>query len=471
MKPRPSISCAQALLPRPRGLLTEADGAARLVAGAQSLGPMLNLRLVQPRILIDITGIPELVRIEDSSDAVTLGACITTANIEDGRLPGRAWKRCRPWQRTSPTVPCATVAPSVAAFATRIRRQIGFPPSARWALNVLSSARTANTAAGGSIHNRRIRNRALTRRNAGGHPRSRAFRRADAADSIKCAERPVNLPWQLASCVNDPERGQFRAVIGTTQGTPDRHSTTRAICSAATRRIDEAAVLRVLDTARHRRSHHPPSTVRRPCARLRPGDDAVTTVQLTVNGRLVSESVEPRMHLADFLRERLNLTATHLRCEQGACGACTLLHRRSTRPLLHHLRGVVRRRHDHHARRTGRRCRHRRLAACLLGGAWTAVRLLHAGHADDGARYCHAASRCRSRRASGPSSAAISAVAPAMSGSFARSAACWMSGAAASLRVCCVRTARSVRSERDARRHRRDATAPLPASCRAERQA
>ena len=49
------------------------------------------------------------------------------------------------------------------------------------------------------------------------------------------------------------------------------------------------------------------------------------TIQLTVNGRLVSGSVEPRMHLADFLREHLNLTATHLRCEQGACGACTLL--------------------------------------------------------------------------------------------------------------------------------------------------
>lgn len=48
-------------------------------------------------------------------------------------------------------------------------------------------------------------------------------------------------------------------------------------------------------------------------------------VRLTVNGRAVSETVEPRTHLADFLRERLNLTATHLRCEQGACGACTLL--------------------------------------------------------------------------------------------------------------------------------------------------
>ena len=46
---------------------------------------------------------------------------------------------------------------------------------------------------------------------------------------------------------------------------------------------------------------------------------------LTVNGRVVSEAVESRTHLADFLRERLNLTATHLRCEQGACGACTVL--------------------------------------------------------------------------------------------------------------------------------------------------
>jgi aerobic carbon-monoxide dehydrogenase small subunit len=48
-------------------------------------------------------------------------------------------------------------------------------------------------------------------------------------------------------------------------------------------------------------------------------------VGLTVNGTTISEMVEPRMHLADLLRERLCLTGTHLRCEQGACGACTLL--------------------------------------------------------------------------------------------------------------------------------------------------
>ncbi len=46
---------------------------------------------------------------------------------------------------------------------------------------------------------------------------------------------------------------------------------------------------------------------------------------LTVNGARVSETIEPRTHLADFLREKLNLTATHIGCEHGVCGACTIL--------------------------------------------------------------------------------------------------------------------------------------------------
>ena len=48
-------------------------------------------------------------------------------------------------------------------------------------------------------------------------------------------------------------------------------------------------------------------------------------LSLSVNGRAVSAEVEPRLHLADFLREELNLTGTHLGCEHGVCGACTLL--------------------------------------------------------------------------------------------------------------------------------------------------
>jgi carbon-monoxide dehydrogenase small subunit len=48
-------------------------------------------------------------------------------------------------------------------------------------------------------------------------------------------------------------------------------------------------------------------------------------INLTINGQEVEELVEPRTHLADFLRDRLHLTATHIRCEQGVCGACTIL--------------------------------------------------------------------------------------------------------------------------------------------------
>jgi aerobic carbon-monoxide dehydrogenase small subunit len=51
----------------------------------------------------------------------------------------------------------------------------------------------------------------------------------------------------------------------------------------------------------------------------------MTVIALTVNARAVTATVEPRTHLADFLRENLNLTGTHLGCEHGVCGACTLL--------------------------------------------------------------------------------------------------------------------------------------------------
>jgi carbon-monoxide dehydrogenase small subunit len=48
-------------------------------------------------------------------------------------------------------------------------------------------------------------------------------------------------------------------------------------------------------------------------------------VKLRVNGRVVVRSVPPRRSLADFVREELGLTGTHVGCEHGVCGACTLL--------------------------------------------------------------------------------------------------------------------------------------------------
>ena len=51
---------------------------------------------------------------------------------------------------------------------------------------------------------------------------------------------------------------------------------------------------------------------------------APTMVTLTVNGEPVSRAVEPRLTLADFLRDALGLKGTHVGCEHGVCGACTL---------------------------------------------------------------------------------------------------------------------------------------------------
>ena len=58
-------------------------------------------------------------------------------------------------------------------------------------------------------------------------------------------------------------------------------------------------------------------------------------LEVSVNGRALRGEAEPRMTLADFLRDQLGLTGTHLGCEQGVCGACTiLLDGRSVRSCL-----------------------------------------------------------------------------------------------------------------------------------------
>jgi carbon-monoxide dehydrogenase small subunit len=52
--------------------------------------------------------------------------------------------------------------------------------------------------------------------------------------------------------------------------------------------------------------------------------DRLIDIALTVNGEAVRERVEPRTTLVDFLREQLHLTGSHVGCEHGVCGACTV---------------------------------------------------------------------------------------------------------------------------------------------------
>ncbi len=68
-------------------LMTKVEGSSKIIAGGQSLGPMLNLRLVEPNLIIDIAGLSELKQAERSGDELVIGACITHGDIEDGRIP------------------------------------------------------------------------------------------------------------------------------------------------------------------------------------------------------------------------------------------------------------------------------------------------------------------------------------------------------------------------------------------------
>jgi carbon-monoxide dehydrogenase medium subunit len=68
-------------------LMANADGTTRIIAGGQSLGPMLNLRLVEPDLIVDISGLSELKQAERRGDELVIGACITHGDIEDGRIP------------------------------------------------------------------------------------------------------------------------------------------------------------------------------------------------------------------------------------------------------------------------------------------------------------------------------------------------------------------------------------------------
>src|SRR6202158_988430 len=68
-------------------LMANADGTTRIIAGGQSLGPMLNLRLGEPDLIVGLSRLSQLKQAERRGDELVIGACITHGDIEDGRIP------------------------------------------------------------------------------------------------------------------------------------------------------------------------------------------------------------------------------------------------------------------------------------------------------------------------------------------------------------------------------------------------
>jgi aerobic carbon-monoxide dehydrogenase medium subunit len=211
---------------RPRDLATaidlagSGDAAVKLIAGGQSIGPMLNLRLVQPDLLVDVTAIDELKRVEQDGDELVIGGCITHADIEDGRVP----------DVTRGAMP--SVAAGIAYRAVRNRGTIGgslahADPSADWisALAALG-AQAIMCGAGGE---RRVAVETLM---TGVFESTLAdgelltgIRVATLSPGarwgyFKSCRKTGELAHAIGAFLHDPDRGVCRAVIGATGTKP-----------------------------------------------------------------------------------------------------------------------------------------------------------------------------------------------------------------------------------------------------------
>ena len=206
---------------------------AKVLAGGQSLGPMLNLRLATPELLVDVTTIPELVRVEHEGDAVVLGACVTHAAIEDGRVPDG-----------TPGV-MARVARGIAYRAVRNRGTIGgslahADPSADWLL--ILAALGAEAIVFGGKGRRTV---PIAEFMVG------AFETSLAPDEIleavripklsagarcgfyKVCRKTGEFAQAIAAVLWDPQRDVWRAVVGATESTPIVLDDARPLLSGA----------------------------------------------------------------------------------------------------------------------------------------------------------------------------------------------------------------------------------------------
>jgi carbon-monoxide dehydrogenase medium subunit len=190
------------------------------MAGGQSLGPMLNLRLVQPDLIIDITGLGELKHAERSGDELVIGACVTHGDIEDGRIPDVTHDAMR------------RVAGGIAYRAVRNRGTIGgslshADPAADWvsALPALGAKIRLRSSAGhrdlaiedfmtGALESALLENELVEA------VRVPVMRASARWGYVKACRKPGEFAHAIAAVLIDPEAATGRVVIGAIEAPP-----------------------------------------------------------------------------------------------------------------------------------------------------------------------------------------------------------------------------------------------------------
>ena len=235
-----------------------ANSGAKPIAGGQSLGPMMNLRLAKPGALVDVSRLPELLSNSETAQSVTLGACLTHAAIEDGKTPEPMGGFIR------------HVAGGVAYRVIRNKGTIGgslahADPGADWLTALTAASATLTIARPGAVNEAPPSIFDRFRRKPGERPSAVAFRKIDIrrfvagayttaleADellvSVEIPKASSSVRWgynkfcrkvgELADAIGavviDPERSYARVVAGSVGGAP-------LLLEKATRRLAATA--------------------------------------------------------------------------------------------------------------------------------------------------------------------------------------------------------------------------------------
>ena len=218
---------ARFVMERPRDLVAAlsmiagADGTTKIIAGGQSLGPMLNLRLVEPDRVIDISGVQELRRVDRADGSLLIGACVTHADIEDGRVPDVA------------NGMLARVAAGIAYRAVRNRGTIGgslvhADPAADWVsalsalgveVEIASHARKSRSIGIGEFVLGAL-DVALAGDELVTAVRVPVLRSSARWGYVKHCRKVGEFAEAIGAVVVDPDRGCARAVIGAVEAAP-----------------------------------------------------------------------------------------------------------------------------------------------------------------------------------------------------------------------------------------------------------
>jgi aerobic carbon-monoxide dehydrogenase medium subunit len=201
-------------------MLAGAKDVCKIIAGGQSLGPMLNLRLVQLDRVVDISGLSELTRVERVADELVIGACVTHSDIEDGRIPDATRGAMQ------------RIAAAIAYRAVRNRGTIGgslshADPAADWV--------TALPALGAKVRLRSVDGtRELAVEDFIVGALETALRRGEIVEAIrvpvmrrsarwgytKACRKPGEFAHAIAAVLIDPEAETSRVAIGAIESAP-----------------------------------------------------------------------------------------------------------------------------------------------------------------------------------------------------------------------------------------------------------